>query len=435
MSEADTHADAPPRIVFPFKAAARWWESKGEVPDLSWLVFDKPRGLCGDYVKIAEHVTDARWAYHEACFWTVVGVAFGRKVSVQMGPTKIFANFFTCLVGPSSRARKTTSIDIAAHLAKLLGVKMLPVDVTPERLFAILVEKPRGVLACREFSSFMTTARKQYGQGLIEMILELYDCPDEMCRSTKGGGDETINMPFVSILAASTPQMLRVAFTTVDVTGGLVPRFLLVCRPEARGALEMQPAMELDKMGVLAKSIMEKVPSDEADDVCLEFDAGAMAELTPMFQAVHAYATNLIRMSGEAVAERLKQVLIKVSALSAMLRGSDKIRELDVQEAAGFVLRILCGHDIINNIFWTEGIFAELVVRVEEVLTEKGQMTRRQLSRAFYPSLSRKKMEAILMLMEDAGFLEVIKPSKDEEKTRGQPMGPVYRWKGPRHGG
>ena len=135
--------------------------------DPAALAFDKPGGVCGEYIRLAETCTDAPWHYHEAAFWTVMGVAAGRTLRTAMGPQDVYPNLYTCLVGLSSSTRKSTSVAIAHKLASAMGVPLLPSEVTPEKLFEILSERPRGIL--------VTPETDLDAQGFVSEFLRLFE--------------------------------------------------------------------------------------------------------------------------------------------------------------------------------------------------------------------------------------------------------------------
>lgn len=396
--------DSVEQLTFPYRGVLATWEAERITLLPGMVKMDKPRGLCGKYIAMAELCTDAPWAYHEASFWTIIGTALGRTVFTTRGPQDLYPNMYVALLGKSTTTHKTTAINIAYDLANMLGVPFLPASVTPERLMQLLVEKPRGVLVAPEFSKFLSLAHKHYGQGLIEMLLELYDCPDEYATETKGEGRLSAQEPFVSVLAASTPETFKVGLTETDISGGLVPRFVLAARMMRRKLLRRQVKM--------SKSILKEIAHAVATVLRLEsrevdLTEGAEREN----EALGGLLTRGFQASlGEAavsMCERLKVTVLKIALMSSVLRDAEKIGELDIHAGAGLALRVLEGHEIIGPILQEVDKFGAQVQKIEDTIRNMKTVPWSMLQRRDRRNIPRARFTMIIKTLQDSGLVEV----------------------------
>jgi len=110
--------------------------------------------------------------------------------------------------------------------------------------------------------------KKDYMQGLKDLIMELYDCPDYADKDTQSGLTIVRNA-YLSILGVTTPAGLSAAVNTTDWDNGLLPRFLMLT-PETD--YKERPTLEVYKPAPSAvtdglKSLYERLPMpvQEAD--------------------------------------------------------------------------------------------------------------------------------------------------------------------------
>jgi hypothetical protein len=87
-------------------------------------------------------------------------------------------NLYTLLVGPSRSARKTGSMDMGTAIVQGVSAELvMPVPGSYEELIAQIREKPAGLLTYREFSHFLKTTMRGYGEPIRTVLMDLYDHP------------------------------------------------------------------------------------------------------------------------------------------------------------------------------------------------------------------------------------------------------------------
>src|SRR5215510_5429957 len=145
---------------------------------------------------------------------TLLASVMGRKCYIDKGYYKLYPNLFVILVAGSAKCRKSTGINIGVGLLKELlkdlpAVKVVSGKITPERfidelqaLSAGKADSPGLLVHSSELSVFLT--KQSYGEPLIHILTDLYDCPDEWSYKTKNSGEVFLRDVFINIIAATT---------------------------------------------------------------------------------------------------------------------------------------------------------------------------------------------------------------------------------------
>lgn len=159
--------------------------------------------------------------FHLWCALSVLSVVMGRKCFIDRGYYRLYPNLFTLLVAGSARCRKSTAIAIATRLLNDIvaqgRLKVVSGKITPERFIEELVQIPDpsakpgevkfrtpDILVVSSELSVMLT-KQSYGEPLIHILTDLFDCPSEWTYKTKNKGDVTLSDVFITILGATTP--------------------------------------------------------------------------------------------------------------------------------------------------------------------------------------------------------------------------------------
>ena len=96
-------------------------------------------GVFDEYVEAYNGCTEVSSSFLFGTLKTVIGASLGRRVSLA-GTVPIYPNFFTCVVGHTALARKSTALHLAEHILGQadMGVFILRSLATPEGLLAAL---------------------------------------------------------------------------------------------------------------------------------------------------------------------------------------------------------------------------------------------------------------------------------------------------------
>jgi len=191
--------------------------------------------------------------FHLFTAMTIVGAAMGRKCWLNRGYYKLFPNFFTILVAGSARCRKSTAIGIGVDLLKAVPTTMVVKGkTTPERFLKDIepttptAEALNILVHSSELAVFLT--KQQYGEPMIHLLTDLYDCPDEWSYKTKNRGENTLRNVFLAIIAATTPDGISKGIPPSALEEGFASRVIFVYKSDTdrRNAIPELTQEELD---------------------------------------------------------------------------------------------------------------------------------------------------------------------------------------------
>jgi Domain of unknown function (DUF3854)/Protein of unknown function (DUF3987) len=194
--------------------------------DLQW---EPTGGFMRTFDAFADEQTDAPAVYRPFTALNVLSAVVGRRVTMQwFGASALVPNLYTCLLGASSFAHKTTMITMAERLIRRVRPEiLLPDEFTPEKLLGLLETSPEAFLGLPEFAGFLARASRDYNAGTRELLMQLYDCPEEYRRSLQSK-DIRVKSPAVNVLAASATSWLSDAMNGGDLRSGFFNRFCFV---------------------------------------------------------------------------------------------------------------------------------------------------------------------------------------------------------------
>jgi len=189
--------------------------------------------LVRDYIAYANKRTSAPLLFHVGTCMVVLSTVARRQVRVSFAHKRTFPNIWVLILATPRVYHKTTSMEIGIDLiqAAQLGKYLYPQDTTPEALVNVLEKIPQGTLIRDEFSGFMSVMRKDYGSGLKDLLMALYDCPDSYTRILR---KETfvLRSLFLSLLSGTTVTNFLSKLENDDWTTGFTARFLFVLPDE-----------------------------------------------------------------------------------------------------------------------------------------------------------------------------------------------------------
>lgn len=284
------------------------------VPDLP-AAARLPDGLGRDvgewldaYVRYASEMSERTpEIVHEAAGLWLAAAAVARRLHVAPRHDDIWPNLYLLAVAPTTLYAKTTGLNVATRLLNDAFPHLaLANESTPEALLAELAGKEppnlesneltdtdrqvwrlgqkfsgqRG-LVLEEASALLAGLRRDYMQGMAELLLRLYDCPPSHRRHTRGGGFLVIRNAYLSIIGWTTPARLRTAEVETAWQDGLFARFALLTpegqprRPsEDEGPRPIRPSRLVEDLTRLANSLL---PTPERYPEPVDSRAVAMA--------------------------------------------------------------------------------------------------------------------------------------------------------------
>lgn len=175
-------------------------------------------------------------------FWAGVSAIAGalrRKVWIDQAYFKWYANFYICLVAPPGIVSKSTTAGAALNLLRRVpGIKFGPDVVTWPALvsaFAASTEafELEGVLypmsaltlESSEFGNLLNPQDKQ----MVDLLVSLWDGKQgNFEKTTKNNGSDTIENPWINLIACTTPSWIAGNFPEYMVGGGFTSRTIFV---------------------------------------------------------------------------------------------------------------------------------------------------------------------------------------------------------------
>lgn len=213
--------------------------------------------------------TESPDSYH---FWTaitILGAITRRQVYIDMHYFQIRPNFYVILVGPSG-ARKSIAAGIGIQLGLKAGLRKFSDKITDAALIKDLSEATEKRIDSKEVelcSPVLIYASElgvfmgldAYSSGVIADLTDLYDCPKIWEKKTITRESEIIVAPYVSFLAATTPQTLKDVIPASAVGQGFTSRILFVWSRNRRKRVPIPSYDKASKM--LADNLVKDLGS------------------------------------------------------------------------------------------------------------------------------------------------------------------------------
>ena len=179
-------------------------------------------------------------------FWSGVSAIAGalkRKVWIDQAYFKWHSNMYIVLVAPPGIVSKSTTAGIAMNLLRQVpGVKFGPDIVTWPALVSAFAEATEGF----EFEgamhpmSALTLESSEFGnllnpqdKDMVDLLVALWDGkPGKFEKKTKHSGSDSIENPWINLIACTTPSWIAGNFPEYMLGGGFTSRCVFVYASE-----------------------------------------------------------------------------------------------------------------------------------------------------------------------------------------------------------
>jgi len=360
------------------------------------------------YMEYVSPLTDAPSIFHVASALAILGAAVGRNITYEFGDNRFPPNMYVLLVAPTSLYRKTTALNSARRLLwDVNPERVLPNEVTSEALIEQLVKTPQGLLTYSEFGGLLAQAERKYMAGFKELLTDLYDCPPQYTRCTKGGL-QTISNPSLSILAGSAVTWLAGQMKEGDLRGGWLVRFLMIPVRQREGFVAIPPKADSKLREHLRVELAEI--SKLTGIVSLHGIQEQYADWLRGFEK-HVERSDHPEITGGFVS-RLSQYAIKIAILLEASCKRSGISEESLDAAIRFVEHIfrqtnrLLDEDFAQS--WVDG----QIKKVEKRLTRRPGQIEDHSSLLRYMHLGAKQFESVMQTMRASDRVEELTDGK-----------------------
>lgn len=186
--------------------------------------------------------TESAAVFHK---WTALSAIAGvlrRKVHFNFGRIKIHPNLYIVLVAEPGIARKTQAITFMEDfLSDIYGIHIAADATTPQALLNAIEEAADDAqmdngtslrhcsltICSGEFESFL--GHKKENSRMVVILTDLFDCKTRPFRyNTKHSGSNVLPLPYLNLIAATTPDSLSECFPSAAIGGGLSSRIMFV---------------------------------------------------------------------------------------------------------------------------------------------------------------------------------------------------------------
>jgi hypothetical protein len=209
-------------------------------------------------------------------FWSGVSAVAGalrRKVWINMEYFKWYPNHYIIFVAPPGIVSKSTTVAIAINLLrKVPGINFGPDIVTWPALVTAFASASEAfdfngdfitqcalTLESSEFGNLVNPADRD----MIDLLITLWDAKTGALRKmTKGSGNDTIENPWINLVACTTPSWIAGNFPEHVIGGGFTSRCLFIYT-EKKDKLVAYPHLAvpsgLDETGARLVSDLEHI--------------------------------------------------------------------------------------------------------------------------------------------------------------------------------
>lgn len=180
----------------------------------------------------------------KSLFWTGVSTIAGalrRRVWIEQKYFQWTPNFYIILVAPPGIIAKSTTANIGMNLLReIKGIKFGPDVVTWQALVEALGQSTELALdtSTGEYlpMSALTIASDEFGtlldptdRGMVDALVSLWDGKKgTFSKVTKASGNDSVENPWVNIIACTTPGWIAGNFPEYMVGGGFTSRCIFV---------------------------------------------------------------------------------------------------------------------------------------------------------------------------------------------------------------
>lgn len=175
-------------------------------------------------------------------FWTAVSTIAGvlrRRVWLDMGYFKWSPCFYIVMVAPPGIVSKSTTVSIGMSLLRRVpGVVFGPDVVTWPALVSAFAAANEAFEFNGEFYTqcALTLESSEFGnlvnpqdRDMIDLLVTLWDSKQGSFKKvTKGSGNDTVENPWINLIACTTPAWIAGNFPEYVIGGGFTSRCLFV---------------------------------------------------------------------------------------------------------------------------------------------------------------------------------------------------------------
>jgi hypothetical protein len=353
--------------------------------------------------------TESPAAFH---LWVALGTisaAAQRKINMDAGYFDVHSNMFIILTSPPGRSRKSTALRIGKSL--LRGLKDYGQDIhfsTQASSVAALVKQLTAIpnkdhQSLTAFSSELGSLLGSKSVEMTDFLVDIYDCDPDWDKQTMQRGLEKIEFPWLTLLAATTPQWLGDNLSKTAVEGGFVSRSvfvyedtrLLVAFPELTEEQKKLKKLLIHDLAIISALKGRMVFSPDAKEFYRAWYEDPKRLAGP---------TRDYRISGYY--ERKHIHVLKVAMALSLAQKNTLV--LDVESVRAAILLLGSIEPGMRKAFSAVGKnpHATVIERIRDQIVESGKIPYKKLLAAHISDVSKEDFDKLLSSLVDMGDIE-----------------------------
>lgn len=342
------------------------------------------RGWVGDYVSMMLPLSEAPESFHLASALGLVGASAGRKVSARY-VRRLYANHFFMLIGIAGYSRKDTAIEFATEFPGHMDArsyntapfKVLRDVGSPQGLLEHLKDSPNIWLYVTEYERLAANAHRTSTSAIFPTLSSAWNTPPTLENVTKGSPIQA-RLPYLSIIAAVQPDILKESMHPGDIANGFASRWLFI-PGEGGDPIPYPPAIDEAEAHRHYARLLRTIDSYANDDLStmLELSPDAVERWNDWYMTDRRHVPE---SDDEAsMRSRLGVHIQKLALTYAIGDGAKEHIDLDHLESAIAFVEWSWSHTRQLMKEWGVLPLNAIEVKIEQVLRERGPMKRREL--------------------------------------------------------
>lgn len=405
-------------------------------------------GFIHEYMEYTS-IHEAPGSFH---FWTAMSVLSAvvqRRAWLSKGIYRVYPNLYVILVAPTGRCRKTGCIKVGIELAgKIDYLNIIADKTTPEALLEALMQSKvqveddedlltpgmapsnggktlsldsTGFIRSTEMSTFLN--KSNYTSGMITLLTDLYDCPDDFTYLTRTQKPIVLDNIFINMLAGTTPEWLATNLPESAFEGGFMSRVIWVVKHWKDRVIPLEDEPDPAKMKRLVQ-MLNYIHSHQHGPMVFSDQAKQWY--------INWYTNNSMQVSDSeklsGFHERLPDTMLKVAML---LQAADKpgVMQLELSYIKQAEKIIRWSMDKMFRAFEATDLsrIGQLRRQLNGILDHYGEISQREVMRKVAGRLDYKdQFDQVRDIMIEAGELVVQKAKPKGGKGR-----PKIIWRRP----
>lgn len=342
------------------------------------------------------------------------------KVSLTLSFGSYRTHLWILLLGPSTKAKKSTTINLARDILVKAGMKnFMPTDFSPEGLIEHLSDFEKGYMWCDEIGGLLKHFNRDYMSNSKELLMKMYS-GQSVFRKLR---DKSfmVDDPSVGIVGNTTLETMMDAMRTTDMYTGFGARFMQVHWREE--AVDNWEPIVHHKDGIedLKQSLVDDVKlirNKFQIDKDMKFSDDALDKLNEWNKDIMDSVGETRSSTFGSLYGRLSDYLIKFSMLTEIsdnwkdIRPTDQnliISENSIMKSVNMIDDYLC--EIESNLM--RQLHGAERIRVYDTIKENEPISRTKLLRKLHMDSS--ELSKHLRTLKD---MALIKGDKKKTTTR-----------------